>query len=50
VKIPFKVLKCCAGGIHSMLINDNNEAMSFGCGSDGRIGHEESKDHRYLYR
>jgi len=23
-----------------MLINDNNEAMSFGCGSDGRIGHE----------
>lgn len=50
MKIPFKVLKCCAGGIHSMLINDNNEAMSFGCGSDGRIGHEESKDHRYLYR
>jgi regulator of chromosome condensation len=33
-----------------MIINKNKEALSFGCGSDGRLGHEESKDHRYLYR
>lgn len=39
VHLPFKVTKCCSGGIHSMLINENKEAMSFGCGSDGRLGH-----------
>ncbi len=50
VNLPYKVVECCAGGIHSMLVNEDREAMSFGCGSDGRIGHEESKDHRYLYR
>ena len=25
-------------------------AFSWGCGSDGRLGHPEAKGHRYLFR
>ena len=24
--------------------------MTFGCGSDGRLGHKEIKNHKYLYK
>lgn len=29
---------------------ENNEVFSFGCGSDGRLGHPEVEGHRYLYK
>jgi hypothetical protein len=37
IEIP--VTKVLAGGIHSGIINKNGEILTFGCGSDGRIGH-----------
>lgn len=48
IQIP--VTKVLAGGIHSGILNKNGQILTFGCGSDGRIGHPESTDHRYLYR
>jgi alpha-tubulin suppressor-like RCC1 family protein len=40
--IDYKVTKVSAGGIHSNIINDNGEILSFGCGSNGRLGHSKS--------
>ena len=37
------------GGIHSSSI-DNGNLFTWGCGSDGRIGHPEVQGHRYLYK
>lgn len=37
------------GGIHSSSIGDGN-LFTWGCGSDGRIGHPEVQGHRYLYK
>ena len=34
-----KVSKVLAGGIHSGFLDDNGHIYTFGCGSDGRIGH-----------
>ena len=33
-----------------MVLTEEGFVYSFGCGSDGRIGHKESLDHTYLYR
>lgn len=38
-----------AGGIHSMSLCENT-IYTWGCGSDGRLGHPEYKGHRYLYK
>ncbi|CAF0819329.1 unnamed protein product [Didymodactylos carnosus] len=46
--IPFKQI--CAGGIHSSALSMMNEVYTWGCGSDGRLGHPESEGHRYLYK
>lgn len=43
-------IKVAAGGIHSALLSNDGSVFTFGCGSDGRLGHPESSDHRYLYR
>lgn len=48
--IEFPVEKPAAGGIHSCFLSREGDIYSFGCGSDGRLGHPESTDHRYLYR
>lgn len=32
-------LKVIGGGIHSGILSKNGELLTFGCGSDGRIGH-----------
>ena len=48
--IEFEVDKPVAGGIHSCFLSKEGDIYSFGCGSDGRLGHIESTDHRYLYR
>ncbi len=37
--IDYKVVKVSAGGIHSNILNEEGEVLSFGCGSDGRLGH-----------
>jgi regulator of chromosome condensation len=38
-----------AGGIHTTGIS-NGRLFTWGCGSDGRIGHPEVEGHRYLYK
>ncbi|EFC43310.1 hypothetical protein NAEGRDRAFT_82643 [Naegleria gruberi] len=52
VKVDFdiKVKQVIPGGIHNFSLTVDNELVSFGCGSDGRLGHEESKNYRYLYK
>jgi alpha-tubulin suppressor-like RCC1 family protein len=37
------------GGIHSSAISEGR-VFTWGCGSDGRIGHPEVEGHRYLYK
>jgi len=44
------VLKPVAGGIHSAILTTNGLAMTFGCGSDGRLGHPEKEKYTYLYK
>ena len=39
----------CSGGIHSAAISDTNHLFTWGCGSDGRLGHPEATGHRYLF-
>lgn len=38
--IDYKVSHVSAGGIHSNILNENGEVLTFGCGSNGRLGHE----------
>ena len=40
----------CSGGIHSTAVSWAGHAYTWGCGSDGRLGHPEAKGHRYLFR
>jgi len=53
VKVDFgdiKIKQVVPGGIHNLAITVDQAVVSFGCGSDGRLGHEESKNFRYLYK
>jgi len=43
------VTKVVAGGIHSMALCEGS-VYTWGCGSDGRLGHKECAGHRYLYK
>jgi len=45
---PFK--KIAAGGIHSSALTRDGRVFTWGCGSDGRLGHSEAQGHRYLYK
>ena len=45
---PFQMI--AAGGIHSSALSVDGRVFTWGCGSDGRLGHAESAGHRYLYR
>jgi alpha-tubulin suppressor-like RCC1 family protein len=45
----FRVDSVHCGGIHTLALAQG-VLFSWGCGSDGRIGHPESEGHRYLYR
>ena len=46
---PFFVKPVC-GGIHSAALDDAGRVWTWGCGSDGRLGHSDQLGHRYLYR
>ena len=37
--IDFRVTKTMSGGIHSGIMDEQGHIYTFGCGSDGRIGH-----------
>jgi regulator of chromosome condensation len=39
-----------SGGIHSAAVSDVGHVFTWGCGSDGRLGHPEAKGHRYLFK
>ena len=39
-----------SGGIHSACVCEGGRVWSWGCGSDGRLGHPEAEGHRYLFR
>ena len=45
---PFKSI--AAGGIHSSALAMDGRVFTWGCGSDGRLGHVEARGHRYLYK
>ena len=45
----FVVVVAC-GGIHSAAVTREGSVFTWGCGSDGRLGHPEAKGHRYLFR
>jgi len=38
------------GGIHNAVIDENKNVWTFGCGSDGRLGHPDIGNSRYLYK
>jgi alpha-tubulin suppressor-like RCC1 family protein len=46
--VPFK--QVIAGGIHSAAVGVDGRMHTWGCGSDGRLGHPEVAGHRYLYK
>jgi len=45
---PFKMI--ATGGIHSSALSVDGRVFTWGCGSDGRLGHSEAQGHRYLYK
>ncbi|CAF3505465.1 unnamed protein product [Rotaria socialis] len=45
---PFKMI--ATGGIHSSALSADGRVFTWGCGSDGRLGHAEAQGHRYLYK
>ena len=45
-----KVTKVVAGGIHAALLTEDNKLYTFGCGSDGRLGHPEYEGFVFLYK
>eukprot|EP00743_Colponemidia_sp_Colp-15_P012704 GILK01014538.1.p1 GENE.GILK01014538.1~~GILK01014538.1.p1 ORF type:complete len:416 (+),score=44.06 GILK01014538.1:46-1248(+) len=44
------VVGLACGGIHMAAIGQSGRLHTWGCGSNGRLGHPESDDHTYLYR
>ena len=46
---PFAVVPA-SGGIHSAVLDAQGSVWTWGCGSDGRLGHSQQLGHRYLYR
>lgn len=44
------VAKVVSAGIHSLAITEQGELYTWGCGSDGRLGHPEYEGSTYLYK
>ena len=36
------IIRASGGGIHSAVLSSDGALLTFGCGSDGRLGHPES--------
>lgn len=45
-----QVRKVMCGGIHSALLTMDGLLYTWGCGSDGRLGHPEYEGYVYLYK
>lgn len=45
-----KITHVASGGIHSAAVSKEGQVFTWGCGSDGRLGHPDGKGHRYLFR
>ena len=45
-----QVAKTVGGGIHNSLISTDGRLFTWGCGSDGRLGHPEYEGFVYLYK
>ena len=43
------VIQVVAGGIHSVALDKEGEVHTWGCGSDGRLGHPGAEGHRYYF-
>ena len=43
-------MQVVAGGIHSAAVDGSGRVWTWGCGSDGRLGHPGAEGHRYLFR
>merc|ERR1712126_72059 len=44
------IVRVVTGGIHSAALDRNGAVWTWGCGSDGRLGHQDAEGHRYLAR
>ena len=42
--------KIISGGIHKAIMTEEGDLYTFGCGSDGRMGHPEYEGYVYLYK
>jgi len=45
-----KAKEVISGGIHAAILTDDNKLYTFGCGSDGRLGHPEYEGFVFLYK
>lgn len=45
-----KIVKVLAGGIHSAALTESGNLYTWGCGSNGRLGHPDFEGHTYLYK
>lgn len=45
-----KAQKVLAAGIHTAILSTEGVLYTFGCGSDGRLGHPEYEGSNYLYK
>ncbi len=45
-----RVIELICAGLHTVALTESGVLYTFGCGSDGRLGHPECAGHRYLYK
>ena len=50
IKTAEPIKQVMNGGIHSAILSISGRVYTFGCGSDGRLGHPGFEGHRYLYK